>query len=863
VETTLLEREAELAVLRDVAREASRGVGSVVLVSGEAGIGKSSLVAELPGVVPGGGRVLVGWCDDLATPRVLGPLRDLVGRVGPALADAVRSTDRSAVLDAIRDELDAAPGPTVLVVEDVHWADEATLDVLRFLLRRMAALHAVLVLTYRDDEVPSEHPLRQVLGLASRVVGVRRLRLARLSPAAVRRLGQASDVDPDRLFGVTSGNPYFVTEVLAAGDSEAVPLTIADAVGARLAHLDPSALAAVEQLAVIPSAAEQWLVEAVLPGPAASAVDALVVAEERGLLAVTPGRVAFRHELTRRAVVDTMPAARRVAANRRVLEALLDRPDAELSRVVHHADQAGDRDAVLTHGPRAAAEAIAAGAHRQAAAHLRLVLDHDPDLEPDAEADLWESFAVESYTVDAPSAEVLQAQLRAVVLRRQGDSISLGASLRWLSRIAWWAGAPEIAGAAADEAVERLTGTGDPDALAMALSNQAQLHALAGRDQEAVALCAKALAMSGISPATRSHLLNNRGLALIQTGDSEGYAALQESLRVALDAGEPEHACRAYVNLAWLEVERLNTASAEELILAGIEFADRSEFLTFGRYLHLELGMLRFTTSHWDEVLPAAASALDGSPPIRCSALTLIGRTRARRGEPGADELLHEAWELAVQVGECQRIGPAASALAEAAELNGDAAAAREVVESAYRLAQRHGTTAVRAELAYRMGQVGTPVGGNGIPHPYALLADGRWREAAQRWRESGCRYEAALARTSSTDPHDLLEALAELDELGAEPLARSVRATLRLMGVAKVPRGPLPSTRDNPSGLTQRQSEVAQLVVQGMTNAEIAAHLVVSIRTVDSHVAAILGKLGTRSRRELVTRAAELGVLG
>lgn len=186
METTLLEREAELAVLRNVAREAAGGAGAVVLVSGEAGIGKSSLIAELLGVVPDGGRVLVGWCDHLATPRVLGPLRDLVGRVGPALADAVHSTDRSAVLDAIRDELDKAPGPTVLVVEDVHWADEATLDVLRFLLRRMASLRAVLVLTYRDDEVPSEHPLRQVLGLASRVVGVRRLRLARLSPAAVR-----------------------------------------------------------------------------------------------------------------------------------------------------------------------------------------------------------------------------------------------------------------------------------------------------------------------------------------------------------------------------------------------------------------------------------------------------------------------------------------------------------------------------------------------------------------------------------------------------------------------------------------------------------------------------------------------------
>ena len=117
-------------------------------------------------------------------------MRDLRGELGPELTRALVDGDRFRAAEALRDELAEAGRPTVLVIEDVHWIDEATLDVLRFLLRRMASLHAVLVLTYRDDEVPSEHPLRQVLGLASRVVGVRRLRLARLSPAAVRRLGQ-------------------------------------------------------------------------------------------------------------------------------------------------------------------------------------------------------------------------------------------------------------------------------------------------------------------------------------------------------------------------------------------------------------------------------------------------------------------------------------------------------------------------------------------------------------------------------------------------------------------------------------------------------------------------------------------------
>jgi DNA-binding CsgD family transcriptional regulator/tetratricopeptide (TPR) repeat protein len=854
----ILEREAELAALAAAAREARDGSGSVVLVSGEAGIGKSSLVDGIRAVLPAEGRILVGYCDDLATPRVLGPLRDLVGSVGTALTRALERGDRGEVLEALRGELSLTSRPTVLAVEDVHWADEATLDVLRYLVRRAPQLPLVLVLTYRDDEVGGDHPLRQLLGVVSRVGRARRLRLTPLSLAAVSRLSAAAHLDAAEVFAVTSGNPYFVTEVLTAGAATPVPLTIVDAVQARVAQLDAATSAILEQLAVVPSAVQRWLLEALVPaGPAA-----LAPAEQRGLLVVTPDRVSFRHELTRRAVVDSMPAARQVAANRRVLAALLDRPGTEVSRVVHHAAQAGDRDAVIAHGPVAAREAADAGAHREAAAHLRLVLDQRPVLDRAAEADLWERFAIESYTIGSPAADTVAAQRRAVELRRGDDPRAWGASLRWLSRICWWGGDPDGAAAAADEAVAVLTPAGDDALLAMALSNQAQLHALAGRDAEAVEVAQRAIELGRDSPATLSHALNNLGLALDRVGDPRAVPALEESLRVALAADEPEHACRAYTNLIWTSLGDRRHDDARRLLAEGLELAERSEFLMYFRYLQAALATLHFATGEWDDVVPAASYALDASPPVRCAALTVIGRTRLRRGEPGAVDTVREAWELAVSLREAQWLGPAVASLAEAAALDGDVGAVAAELTQTFELVRRHGTVDVRAELAYWLGRAGRPVGGQGLDHPYALQADGRWREAADVWLAAGCRYEYAAALAESPEAGDVLTALAELDALGAEPLARLVRARLRDLGVARIPRGPVPATRVNPAGLTERQLEVVRLVAEGLTNTEIAGRLVLSVRTVESHVAASLAKLGAPTRKDVAARAADLGLL-
>ncbi|MGW0758211.1 helix-turn-helix transcriptional regulator [Streptomyces sp. NPDC002814] len=892
----ILEREPELARLATAAQEAADGAGSVALVFGEAGIGKSSLVKAMPDRLPGGARVLVGQCDDLATRRPLGPFRDLIGSIGAELAQAVmEGVDRHRVYEALQGELAGVPHPAVLVVEDVHWADEASLDALRFLVRRMERLPALLVLTYRDDELSREHPLRHLLGQVSRADRVHRLPLARLSRDAVRTLSAASRLDPAQVYDVTSGNPFFVAEVVAAGGVGGVPPTVVDAVLARLRGLDASTMDALEQLAVVPSAVERTLVEALFadgaaapreggwtvsdmrlpprgrdqPSPARSErpvfpAERFAAAEQRGLLTVTPERVAFRHELIRRAVADSLPAARRIELDRNVLAALVARPGTDPARIVHHAAQAGDRDAVARYGPDAARDAAGAGAHREAAAHLRLVLRERHRYAPAELADLLERYAVESYTI-ADSASAVTAQRDAVALRRSlGDTLALGADLRWLSRIHWWAGDAEEARTAAREAIAVLEHAGDDRLLALALSNTSQLRMLSDRYPEAIAYGEQAieLARKAGDQAILAHALNNVGSARWKGGDPGGRAQVEESLGVALAAGEVEHACRSYANIIWTLLENAQYAEAETFLPPAMELAERAEHVGFLNYLHVELAIRRLAAGDWDDAEKQAEFGMHDFVPARCPALTVLARVRTRRGRPGAGELLEEAWKIAVTTGELQRTAPVAAALAEAAWLRGDQAGVAEAAGPVHAEARRLAVGPYQAELGYWLAKAGHRVPADGSDHPYAVQAAGDWRRAAALWRAAGCPYEHAAALAESPVPADKLTALAALDTLGAEPLARLIRAELRRLGVRHIPRGPLAVTRGNPAGLTERQVQVMRLLAEGLTNPEIADRLVVSVRTVDNHVRAVLEKLDAPTRRQATARAAELGLL-
>jgi DNA-binding NarL/FixJ family response regulator len=835
-----------------------------VLVFGEAGIGKSSLVEAVRAQLPAEGRMLVGYCDDLATARTLGPFRDLVGSVGTELSRAITDGgDRDQVLAALRAELTWAAHPTVLVIEDVHWADDATLDALRYLIRRIADLPAVLILTYRDDEPNREHPLPGLLGQASRSDRVRHLPLRRLSQGAVRQLSAGSSVDADDLFALTSGNPFFVHELLASAQEERVPRTIVDAVLARVRQLDSSVQDVLEQLAVVPSALEPWLFDALVPDGVPARVMALVAAEQAGLLTVSARRISFAHELTRRAIADSLPSARLMALNQRVLAALVNRDGCDAARLVHHAAQAGDVDAIVRYGPAAARDAARAGAHREAVAHFGLVLEHADQFATDERAGLFEQYAIECYTIGAAE-RAADAQRQAVELNRsQGDVRTLGSSLRWLSRMQWWAGNREDAEQVGREAVEVLEKAGDARLLALALSNQSQLYMLAHQAPESISSGerAAALARQVSDPAIISHALTNIGVSQWYLGDPAGQRTLDEALRVALDAGDVEDACRAYVCIAWNLLDWFRLGEAERYLTASIQLAGETEFLAFLSYMHMEQARLEFCRGSWDAAVRLAELYLDANLPVRCPALTVLGRVRVRRGQPEAARLLGSAWELAVKASELQRTGPAAVARAEAAWLHGDRAGVRAIATPVYQEAERLGDQVYQAELGYWLIKAGQRVQLAG-DHPYAVLAAGRWREAATAFQAAGCPYEHAMALAEGPDPEQLLTALAMLDELGARPLATKVRRRLRALGVTRIPRGPVDETRVNPAGLTTRQVDVLRLLGQGYTNAQIASRLVVSVRTVDSHVAAVLGKLGAASRREAAARAAELGVL-
>ena len=362
-------------------------------------------------------------------------------------------------------------------------------------------------------------------------------------------------------------------------------------------------------------------------------------------------------------------------------------------------------------------------------------------------------------------------------------------------------------------------------------------------------------------PAIISHALANIGSSQSGLGDPAGQRTLDEALRVALEAGDVEDASRAYANIVWDLLDWFRLDEAESYLTPGVKLAEEAEFLGFLSYMYLEQARINFSRGQWDEAVRLAEAGLDAHMPTRCTALMLLGRVLVRRGQPDAASLLGPAWELALTVNELQRTGPVAAARAEAAWLNGDHAAVHDIAAPVYEEAARLGDQAHEAELGYWLAKAGHPVPPHG-DHPYAVQAAGRWREAAALWEAAGCPYEHAAALAESPDPQHLLTALATLDELGAKPLAAHVRGRLRTLGVTRIPRGPLDETRVNPAGLTTRQIDVVRLLGKGYTNAQIASELVVSVRTIDSHVAAVLGKLGAASRREAAARAAELGVL-
>jgi DNA-binding CsgD family transcriptional regulator/tetratricopeptide (TPR) repeat protein len=862
----LLERSGQLRALGGaLAAVASGGPGRIVLVAGEAGIGKTALLRRFCAGVDGSARVLWAGCDPLFTPRPLGPVLDLAravgGEVAARAADDARPYDVAA---ALLGEL--AAGPSVVVVEDVHWADEATLDVVRLAGRRVGDVPALLVLSWRDDELDRSHPLRIVLADLPGSDRVIRLALAGLSPRAVAELAGPADVDAGELHRWTAGNPFFVTEVLAAGTG-LVPYSVRDAVLGRAARLGTAAREVLDAAAVVPGPAELWLLDALAPAAGAGALDECLGA---GMVVLAGGRVEFRHEIARQVVEESLPPGRRAGLHRAALAALAGRAVPDLARLAHHAEAAGDTGAVLTYAPAAAERASAAGARREAAGLYARALRFAGALEPAGRAGLLERFADAAYFTAGMDEEATAALREAVEIHRaRGDLLRQGDALRQLAIQQGKNGSMAEARAAIDAAVTVLEQLPPGPELARTYNTMAAVLGVADDDaalrwgEKAIELAERVGCLDAMGDT-----LNIVGTVELRQGNLDGLVKLDRSRDLAQQAGDERGVARAYMHPAAVLAARREWVLADRYIQPGLVFCRERGLDAWLGWLTTLAAEAAIARGRWDEAASTAAMILawpaEGFAHARVSALVLSARVRARRGEGGYRPVLDEAAAIAKAAPVAQAALLIAAARAEAAWLEG---APAERIGEETGPAGEPGLADARwfaGELEVWRHRAGLDGGDPaGLPEPYRLEITGDAEGAARWWQERGCAYDAALALAGSGDLAALRRALDLLHGLGANPAAAVVARRLRALGEHGVPRGPRPAPAANPAGLTSREAQVLGLMAAGLTNAEIAARLVLSERTVEHHVSAILRKLGARTRGEASEQAAQLGPTG
>ena len=862
----LLERDQQLGALSALLRDVEAGEGRLALVAGDAGAGKSALVHRFCESMPEPRDAMWGMCDPLSTPRPLGPLIDIAPQLGDGIGELLSSGQREGLFEATRAALAARRMPGVAVFEDLHWADDATLDLLRFLGRRLRTSRVLIVGTYRQDEVGPDHPLRILLGDLAPLDYVHRLSVPALSLTAVATLARGTAMDPATLHRETGGNAFFVTEVLSDGDG-GLPATVADAVLTRVARLTAPARRTLEAAAI----AGPRIDPAVLMQMRDVDPDGLDECMTSGLLQEVPLQYEFKHELARQAVLAAVTPRRRASLHSEVLAILLRKADrtSQLDRLAHHAESAGDAEATLEFAPAAAAVAASLKSHRAAAAHYRKAVPHAGLLPPRERAALFERASYEEMLIDHLADARSLAERAIETWRELGDQRKVGDLLRWLSRVFWLSGMTPKAHETATEAISILERLPPGRELAMAYSNSAQLCMVAQRANETEMWGTKALALArGLEDAQiAAHALNNLGSSRLRRGDLRGREQLLESLRLSVDAGLEDDAARAWTNLAAALASQNEVAEATRYAEDGFKYCVEHDLEGSRMCLGANLAFLYMRSGRWDDALAlATASSRDGqlSRVTRLEFQTIVARVRTRRGEGDPTGVLDQAWKDAWAAGDLQFVAMVAVARAEASWFAGRPDDIPRELARPLAMALEAGDAERIGELSFWMwkaGSLSTPI--DGASRPYALQIRGDWRAAYEAWAETGCPYEAALALADSDQEEDLRAAITALTKLGAKPAIAEVTRRMRSLGATSIPRGPRPRTRENPAGLTAREMDILSLLSDGLRNPDIARRLFLSQKTVDHHVSAILAKLEVRTRSEAAQRARELVAAG
>ncbi len=891
----LLERESSMAALARAFAQAQAGTGQVVLLSGEAGIGKSSVISHFAAQLrrERTARVFWGGCDALSTPRPLGPLYDIAAQCGGALAALLQQPrpTLSAVLGALLAALAAPEGrgaaPSLLIIEDLHWADHATLDLVHLLGRRVMHLPALVVLSFRDGAAFNGSALQRALADFPATTTTH-LPLEPLSLRAVTTLAAQDPRPPEHLMRLTQGNPFFLSEVLERPDG-AVPITVRDAVMARVHQLPADARRICEVVSVEPGQAPRAVVDAVFaaePGHGLDdALDACIVA---GILQQVDSDLRFRHELARLAVLDHLPPQRRRNLHAKVLDHLQDLPDTSKARLVHHADGAGLVPMVLELAPQAAADATPLGAHREALAHYVSALRYLEQASTEQQALLLEGWARSAAISAWSSAEVVTAMEKAVALwkslgqRHRAASTLQEMAFMWQGL--WQADAAERC---LDEAMALLEPDAPPLQLA-ALFNQraffcmrksatAETLAWSGRARD-VMRDAGVSAVSGLSDVAVA--IDTRvaaGTALMRAGFDEGERMLRACLPDTFAAGLPLPMIACYTYLSESTLRQCRFAEAEAWSREAL-----TRLQDAGDIQHYYLGVqaqLLVSRGEYAQAITRAREVLDAlttEPGVMQWGMLLAeGVARCRSGAEGGVERLRQCYGIS-QGPYPYYVLPAASALVEGLVLQGDEDAARAVLHEAWSRRGDESSPWLVRPLQVWARRLGTTLDSADDPsvalenagygraadaEPLVLELAGDAAGAAAFWARVGAPYEQARC-LMACGSEGVQQAIAIWTRIGAAAAERQARAEARRQGLRGVRRGPYQSARSNALGLSAREQQILQLLAQGHSNAAIAQQLSRSERTVEHHVSRMLSKTGVAHRAALVAQARKMGAL-
>ena len=757
-----------------------------------------------------------------------------------------------------------APSRRSFVVEDLHWVDEASAEVLRFLARRVESAPLVMVLTYRDDEIGLRHPARGLLGDVAALDGLTTVQLAPLSVGAVAAAVAGTGLDPSRVHAVTGGNAFFVSQVAKEPDRP-LPPSVRDAVLARVADVDLGDLEVLQLIACAPDRLDDRvlpLVDIDLPTLRRLNETALLARDDHGLV--------FRHELARLAVESTSRRAPRPFSTsdcwtRSSASRSTTRPSSPTMRW-----RLGTPRRATAYAQAAAAEATAAASNAEAAAFLEIALEHLPSTAPPIErAGLLLQLSLQQYLTSRISEAIGSARASIPLAEGAGVPALVAEAYSVMAVLEYHSARRRYVDQYAARALEIAEVAGDPATSVRTQANAAFL-AMIGSDLEAAVAGADRTVALATEAGMDEYVTAGRMFREMVdslSGDQDARARVLELGATARDRGWDELASRAFDVTAFADVEQGNLRGLQAVVDAGLAHSAARDLPVARLWLLAARATLHLLHGRWNAAVEDASAVVTGDLLPGCLHPDLVlAAVALRRGETETvAPHVERMWATAQGLEEPMRLLSAGTLLAEVMWMTGQEDP--RVVDLATRFADLGGAPDTRwpaGHLALWLRRLDLPfeVAEVGLPEPFASSLEGRHADAAEWWHRAGSTYHEALAWADSSEEEDRSRAVGLLDRLGAVAVADKLRRGMREDGLAQVPQRPQASTRANPFGLTNRQLDVARLVARGGTNAEIAAQLFISLKTTEVHVSAILAKLGVPNRRAVVTQADELGLV-